>query len=306
MHAVFDVLDRVIETSLPVLIQGESGTGKELVARAIHENGPRRIGPLIVVNCGAVPETLLESELFGHVKGAFTGADRDRDGLVVQASGGTLFLDELGELPLTMQVKLLRVLQEREVRPLGGAKAIPVDFRLVCATNRNLAEEVRRGSFREDLFYRVSVIDVVLPPLRARADDIPAIAQHLVALSSDRTGRPAPSLTRQALRKLMSFSWPGNVRQLENVLTRANVLATGDSLAASDLDLPDKIAPANALSRDEYEQREMQTIADALTRLRWNVAEVGRSLGIPRPTLYRKLRRYGLVRSRVRGGGGEG
>ena len=303
MNAVFDVLDRVIDTSLPVLIQGESGTGKELVARAIHDNGPRSAGPLVVVNCGAVPDALLESELFGHVKGAFTGADRDRDGLVVRARSGTLFLDELGELPLPMQVKLLRVLQEREVRPLGGAKAVPVDFRLVCATNRNLAEEVRRGSFREDLFYRVSVIDVVLPPLRDRVDDIPALAQHLLALSSERTARPPPELTRQALRKLMGFSWPGNVRQLENVLTRANVLASGTRLSASELELPDRAAPLNALRRDEYEQREMQTIADALTKLRWNVAEVARSLGIPRPTLYRKLRRYGLVRSRVRGEG---
>jgi transcriptional regulator with GAF, ATPase, and Fis domain/serine/threonine protein kinase/lipopolysaccharide biosynthesis regulator YciM len=296
MQAVFDVLDRVIDSSLPVLIQGESGTGKELVARALHYQGPHRDGPMITVNCGAVPETLLESELFGHVKGAFTGADRDRDGLVVKARGGTLFLDELGELPLAMQVKLLRVLQEREVRPLGASRSIPVDFRLVSATNRNLLKDVQHGRFREDLYYRVSVIELTLPPLRDRVDDIPDLARRLLERASERTKKPAPVLTTGALRKLMAFPWPGNVRQLENVLLRASILADEQRLGAQDISLPEASAPANALTREEYARREMQQIADALAAHRWNVALVARALGIPRPSLYRKLRRYGLVR----------
>ena len=300
MQAVFDVLDRVIDSSLPVLIQGESGTGKELVARALHYQGPHRDGPMVTVNCGAVPETLLESELFGHVKGAFTGADRDRDGLVLKARGGTLFLDELGELPLAMQVKLLRVLQEREVRPLGASRSIPVDFRLVSATNRNLSKDVQLGRFREDLYYRVSVIELTLPPLRDRVDDIPDLARRLLERASERTKKPVPVLTTGALRKLMSFPWPGNVRQLENVLLRASILADEQHLGAQDIALPEVSAPANAITREEYGRREMQQIADALAEHRWNVALVARALGIPRPSLYRKLRRYGLVRG-VRG-----
>jgi len=297
MQAVFDVLDRVIDSSLPVLIQGESGTGKELVARALHYQGPHRDGPMVTVNCGAVPETLLESELFGHVKGAFTGADRDRDGLVLKARGGTLFLDELGELPLAMQVKLLRVLQEREVRPLGASRSIPVDFRLVSATNRNLLQDVQHGRFREDLYYRVSVIELTLPPLRDRVDDIPDLARRLLERASERTKKPAPALTTGALRKLMTFPWPGNVRQLENVLLRASILADEQRLGAQDIALPEVSVPANALTRQEFARREMQQIADALAEHRWNVALVARALGIPRPSLYRKLRRYGLVRS---------
>ncbi len=300
MQAVFDVLDRVIDSSLPVLIQGESGTGKELVARALHYQGPHRDGPMVTVNCGAVPETLLESELFGHVKGAFTGADRDRDGLVLKARGGTLFLDELGELPLAMQVKLLRVLQEREVRPLGASRSIPVDFRLVSATNRNLLQDVQHGRFREDLYYRVSVIELTLPPLRDRVDDIPDLARRLLERASERTKKSAPALTTGALRKLMTFPWPGNVRQLENVLLRASILADEERLGSQDISLPEVSAPANALTREEFARREMQQIADALAEHRWNVALVARALGIPRPSLYRKLRRYGLVR-RVRG-----
>jgi transcriptional regulator with GAF, ATPase, and Fis domain len=300
MQAVFDVLDRVIETSLPLLIQGDSGTGKELVAKAVHYQGPSRGGPLVSLNCGAVPEALIESELFGHVRGAFTGADRDRDGLVLKARGGTLFLDELGELPLTMQVKLLRVLQEREVRPVGAERSVPVDFRLVCATNRRLIDEVRKGTFREDLYYRVSVIELTLPSLRDRIDDIPELALHLLERASERTGRAAPSLTPPALRKLMGFHWPGNVRQLENVLLRASVLADSDRIRAEDIALPDPAAPSNALTRDEFEHREMQQIADTLAEHRWNVAHVARVLDIPRPTLYRKLKRYGLVRGKRR------
>lgn len=301
MQAVFDVLDRVIETSLPVLIQGESGTGKELIARAVHYQGPHRGGPLVTLNCGAVPESLLESELFGHVKGAFTGADRDREGLVLRAKGGTLFLDELGELPLPMQVKLLRVLQEKEVRPLGSTKSIPVDFRLVSATNRRLADDVREGRFREDLYYRVSVIELTIPPLRDRVDDIPELARHLLERAGERTNRAPVALTRPALRKLMGFHWPGNVRQLENVLLRASVLAEGERMRADDVVLPDPAAPANAMTRDDFERREMDQIAGALEQHRWNVAHVARVLGIPRPTLYRKLKRYGLVRGRRRG-----
>ncbi len=300
MQAVFAVLDRVIDSVLPVLIQGESGTGKELVARALHYQGPHREGPMVTVNCGAVPEALLESELFGHVKGAFTGADKDRDGLVLKARGGTLFLDELGDLPLAMQVKLLRVLQEREVRPLGASRSIPVDFRLVSATNRNLSQEVQQGRFREDLYYRVSVIELTLPPLRDRVDDIPDLARRLLERASERTKKPVPVLTTGALRKLMAFPWPGNVRQLENVLLRASILSDGPHIGSQEISLPEASIPTNAVTREEFARREMQQIADALAEHRWNVALVSRALGIPRPSLYRKLRRYGLVR-RVRG-----
>jgi len=296
LQAVFEVLDRVKDVDLPVLVQGESGTGKELIARALHAHGSRRDGPWVAVNCGAVPETLLESELFGHQKGAFTGADRDREGLIVKANGGVLFLDELGELPWTMQVKLLRVLQEREVRPLGATHPISVDFRLVCATNRVLVDEVRKGTFREDLYYRVSVIELTVPPLRERLEDIAELAAAFLNTAAERTKKSPLRLSSGALRKLMSYSWPGNVRQLENILLRASLLADGHVLRAQDIALPDPIGSETTFSREQFARDEKQRIAEALSQQKWNVASVARQLGIPRPSLYRKLKRYGLLR----------
>ncbi|WP_437677853.1 sigma 54-interacting transcriptional regulator [Sorangium sp. So ce131] len=297
MRAVLSLVERVSESDVPVTVTGESGTGKELVARAIHSGGPRREGPFVAVNCAALPEALLESELFGHVKGAFTGAVRDHGGLFLAARGGTLFLDELGEMPVAVQAKLLRALQEREIRPVGSDRSIPVpDVRVVCATNRDLGEEVARGRFREDLYYRVSVIEIRLPPLRDRPDDIPAIAQAIVEKLAARQGRPAPRLSRGALRRLSSYGWPGNVRQLENVLSRACVLAPGPEIGPADIHLPAAAPARRGRSRAEHRRLEEERIRDALQLAGWNVCEVSRSLGIPRTTLYRKLARYGLLR----------
>ncbi|MFK7989273.1 MAG: sigma 54-interacting transcriptional regulator [Sandaracinaceae bacterium] len=289
MRRVLGTLERVIDSPLTVLIGGESGTGKELVARAIHYNGPRREHPMVSLNCGALPETLLESELFGHVRGAFTGADRDRTGLLASAEGGTVFLDELGEMPLSVQVKLLRALQERTVLPVGADRAVPIDIRLVCATNRDLAEEVSAGRFRADLFYRVSVVGITLPPLRERAGDITALATHFVAAHGDKR------LTARAHRALADYPWPGNVRELENVVARACLMADGSLVDVVDLALP-AIAAVLPHDRNEYEQDEKTRVLRALTAHRWNVSRAARELGMVRQTLYRKLERYRIER----------
>ncbi|HLV64766.1 MAG TPA: sigma 54-interacting transcriptional regulator [Polyangiaceae bacterium] len=297
MRAVLEQLDRIVETDVNVLVLGESGTGKELVARALHANGPRAKGPFVGVNCAAVPEALLESELFGHARGAFTGADRDRKGLLLAANGGTLFLDELGEMPLATQAKLLRVLQEREVRPLGATRSVSFDVRLVCATQRDLPADVASGRFREDLFYRVAVVIVRLPPLRERLEDLPELARSLLARIAERQGRPAPELTSDALRTLALHPFPGNVRELENALTRAFVLSDGRRIAAADLDLSTAaLRVPRSGTREEYEREERERILAALRATRWNVSVVARTLGIPRNTLYRKLTRYGIHR----------
>ncbi|APR85238.1 Response regulator of zinc sigma-54-dependent two-component system [Minicystis rosea] len=301
MTKLFRTLDRVIDSPLPVLVLGESGTGKELVARAVHYQSGRRAGPFVGVNCAALPATLLESELFGHVKGAFTGADRDRVGLVALARGGTLFLDELGEMPLEVQAKLLRVVQEREVRPVGAASSTPVDFRLVCATNRDLRAEVARGRFREDLYYRVGVVEVPLPPLRDRTEDLPHLAIHFVGRAAENLGRPAPRLSGAAMRKLTQHRWPGNVRELENVITKAVVFASGQQLGPDDIDLPRLAPPARrAAPREDRSQEadERSLILAALARTDWNAALAARDLGMPRATFYRRLTHYGIRRER--------
>ncbi|MGK4006876.1 sigma 54-interacting transcriptional regulator [Sorangium sp. So ce1036] len=297
MRGVLALIERVAESDVTVTVTGESGTGKELVARAIHAGGPRREGPFVAVNCAALPEALLESELFGHVRGAFTGAVRDHGGLFLSARGGTLLLDELGEMPVAVQAKLLRALQERSIRPVGSDRSVPVaDVRVVCATNRDLREEVARGRFREDLYYRVSVIEIRVPPLRDRPDDIPAIAQAILEKLAARQGRPAYRLSRGALRRLAAYGWPGNVRQLENVLARACVLAPGPEIGPADVELPAAAPAPRSRSRADHKKIEEDRIRAALEHARWNVSEVSRSLGIPRTTLYRKLSRYGLLR----------
>ncbi|WP_129346239.1 sigma 54-interacting transcriptional regulator [Sorangium cellulosum] len=297
MRGVLALIERVSESDVTVTVTGESGTGKELVARAIHAGGPRREGPFVAVNCAALPEALLESELFGHVRGAFTGAVRDHGGLFLSARGGTLLLDELGEMPVAVQAKLLRALQERSIRPVGSDRSVPVaDVRVVCATNRDLREEVARGRFREDLYYRVSVIEIRVPPLRDRPDDIPAIAQAILEKLAARQGRPAYRLSRGALRRLAAYGWPGNVRQLENVLARACVLAPGPEIGPADIELPAAAPAPRSRSRADHRKIEEDRIRAALEHARWNVSEVSRSLGIPRTTLYRKLSRYGLLR----------
>jgi serine/threonine-protein kinase PknK len=298
MRAMLERVDRVIDSDASVLILGESGTGKELIARAIHWNGPRKAGPFLGINCAALPEALLESELFGHVRGAFTGAERDKQGLLLAAAGGTLFLDELGELPLPLQAKLLRVLQEREVRPLGSEKSLPLDIRLLTATHRDLEHAMAQGQFREDLYYRIAVVTVPLPPLRERPEDLPALCEKILQRLAQEAGKKPLELGQDALRRLAAHPFPGNVRELENVLTRAFVLASGPKIRAEELDLGGKRAAApRARSRRDFETDEKDRILAALRAARWNVSVVSRSLGIPRNTLYRKLARYGLERA---------
>jgi transcriptional regulator with GAF, ATPase, and Fis domain/tetratricopeptide (TPR) repeat protein len=291
LKAVLRTLDRVVDSPLTVLVTGESGTGKELVARAVHFASARKAGPFVGINCAALPSTLLESELFGHVRGAFTGADRDRTGLMVAARGGTLFLDELGELPIEMQAKLLRVLQEREVRPLGSTEAVPVDFRLVCATNRDLRAEVARGRFREDLYFRVGVVELPLPPLRSRLEDVPTLAAHFLRRASEQLGRPQARLSPAAMRALLAHSFPGNVRELENVLTRAAVLCERGEITPEDLGLS---RSAGAARRRVAPPDERAAYVAALEGAGWNVVRAARELSVPRATFYRKLARFGL------------
>ena len=234
MEKVYDLVARIVRTDVPVLVLGESGTGKELVARALHQCGARRKGPLVAVNCAAIPATLLEAELFGHVKGSFTGAHRDRKGYAESADGGTLFLDEIGEIPLDLQAKLLRFLQDGEVRAVGANVARRVDVRIVAATNRNLAARVAAKEFREDLYYRIAVLTLELPPLRERREDIPHLARFLLA-RQQKEGMPTGRLDDAALTALCAYDWPGNIRQLENELVRASAFARDGRLTVAEL-----------------------------------------------------------------------
>ena len=306
MKRVFSELDRIIATELPVMIQGESGTGKELIARAIHYNGPRRDKPFVVENCAALPDALLESELFGHVRGAFTGADRAKKGLLEQASGGTLFLDEIGDMSTEMQKKLLRVLQEGEVRPLGSNQVTKVDVRLLAASHEDLEQMVKAGKFREDLYYRVNVLALRLPPLRERREDIPLLAGALLARAAREASRPAPHLTHDVLAALAAYDWPGNVRELENEMRRVLLLAE-DSVRIEHLTLAlltrgeaSRNAAAQALPlvvgdlRSAVESFERTAIDEALRRAGGNKSRAAKELGISRFALQRKLEKYGL------------
>lgn len=294
MRALFRTMDRITDANIDVLIQGESGTGKELVARALHYNSSRRDRHFVSINCAAIPDSLLESELFGVMRGAFTGADKDREGLLVAARGGTLFLDEVGEMSLPMQAKLLRVLQERRVRPLGGSREVDIDIRLVCATNRMLRQEVEAGRFRQDLYYRIGVVELSIPSLRERREDIPALCDYLLDRAAESMSREKAGLRSDALRLLMRHPWPGNVRQLDNVLRRALLMSDGERIGVDDLDFgpaPER-RRATAADRSAFEKQEAQRILAALEQHRWNVSAVARALGVPRNTLYRKLRKY--------------
>ncbi|HJL29727.1 MAG TPA: sigma-54-dependent Fis family transcriptional regulator, partial [Polyangiaceae bacterium LLY-WYZ-15_(1-7)] len=313
MRKVFAVLDRVAETDVPVVIQGESGTGKELVARAIHYGGPRRKAPFVALNCAAIPEALLESELFGHVRGAFTGADRDRKGVLVRSSGGTLFLDEVGDMPAKMQVDLLRVLQEKVVRPIGGEEEEAVDVRIVSASNKSLRDLVAKGEFREDLYYRLNVVELRLPPLRERQGDVPLLVDHFLTRIAEQEGQPRKHLSREALLRLARHPLPGNVRQLEHLLLNACVMSEGDTIGAEDLALGEDTAandlvevpslpePAPvggrppAQSLEDFKESEKQRILRALEENGWNRAAAARELGIPRRTFYRRLKEYEIL-----------
>jgi len=290
-----------------VLITGESGTGKELMARAIHESSPRRGKSFIAINCGAIPETLIESELFGHKKGAFTDASRDKKGLFEEASGGTLFLDEIGELPLHLQVKLLRSLQEQTIRRVGDEHDIPIDVRVISATLRNLEEEVKHGRFREDLFYRLNVVSIHLPPLRERTEDIPVLVEHFVRKHAKRLGIPEKRVPPTVLKTLLNYSWPGNARELENCLERALVLSSGDELEMASLprhigepnaSRGDSLSPAAQMNTLSIKERtvalETDLIRRALAETKGNRTHAAKILEISHRTLLYKLKEYGL------------
>ncbi len=299
MQSLLETVAQVAPSEATVLIQGESGTGKELIASAIHDNSPRRRGPLVKINCAAITETLLESELFGHEKGAFTGAERRREGRIVQADGGSLFLDEVGEMPLTMQVKLLRALQEREVTRVGGEETIRVDVRVIAATNRRLADMVAEGTFREDLFYRLNVVGLEIPPLRRRPEDIPLLASHFLDRFGQKNRKPFRGLTPQAMDRLVKHEWPGNVRELMNAIERAVVLGRGEFLDTADfswLPAPDGATENRAApvvpGDGSLQDLERQAILATLEQAGGNKSEAARRLGITRKTLHQKLKRY--------------
>ncbi len=294
--ALLDTVAQVAPTEATVLITGESGTGKELIAAAIHDNSLRRGGPLVKINCAAITETLLEAELFGHEKGAFTGADRRKEGRLVQAHGGSLFLDEVGEMPLTMQVKLLRAIQEREVVRVGGQETLAVDVRIIAATNRNLAQMVDDGSFRQDLFYRLNVVGLHIPALRDRHEDIPLLAEHFLKSFAEKNRKAIKGLTPQAMDRLLRHGWPGNVRELANAIERAVVLSRGAYLDEADFQLSGgpAVSPAPAAAADgPLSDVERTVILRTLEATGGNKSEAARRLGITRKTLHQKLKRYG-------------
>lgn len=299
MRQLFETVRRVAVSDLAVLIVGESGTGKELVARAVHQESPRREGPFIAINCGAIPENLLESELFGHEKGSFTGAHVQRKGRIELAQGGTLFLDEIGELPLSLQVKMLRFLQEQRIERVGGRESIAVDTRIVAATNMNLTEALDLGTFRKDLFYRLSVVPLQVPPLREREEDSVFLAQAFVLKYRDQLNARVVGLSEEARAAIRAYPWPGNVRELENRIKRAVVMAHGTTLQPADLELSDAPAPAAYLTlREARSQFEKNLIRQALTRTNGNVTRAAEELGISRQALHESMHKYGLDKSK--------
>jgi len=309
MQEVFDLIRRLANSAASVLITGESGTGKELVAKAIHYHSPRKSRPFVAVNCAAIPDTLLESELFGYKRGAFTDARTDRQGLFVEAADGTIFLDEIAELSPALQAKLLRVLQEREIRPLGATRSEKVDVRVVAATNRELEARMKDGSFREDLFYRLNVIQIHLPALRERAEDILPLAEHFLITVATKAGKPVRGFAEAAKKALLAYSWPGNVRELENVVERAIALAEGPQVGLDDLPSQVRerrnqdilaVALARGLTLAELEREYIQRV---LAAEGGNKTRAALRLGLDRKTLYRKLEEYAATDA---GGGSPG
>jgi DNA-binding NtrC family response regulator len=297
MERVRELIGAVADSDATVLVKGESGTGKELVARAIHARSPRRYGPLVVVNCGALAEGVLESELFGHEKGAFTGAHEKHKGKFELADGGTIFLDEIGDVSQKVQVELLRVIEDKAVVRVGGQEPIRVDFRVVAATNQDLEEMVERGAFREDLFWRLNVFTIEIPPLRRRPEDIPALAHHFLDHYTQAMNRRPMELAPEALDALRSYSWPGNVRELQNALERAVVVGTPPTVRVADLPVrvtrsQEREEPAGR-SLEEVERVHVRAILDDLG---WNISQAAKELGIDRGTLYNKIKKYGLER----------
>ncbi len=295
---VFRIVTRVSSSNATILLTGESGTGKELFARAIYANGPRSAGRFVSINCGALPESLLESELFGHIRGSFTGAIRDKDGLLVYASEGCFFMDEIGEMPLTTQVKLLRALEEREVVPVGGTKPKKFDVRVIAATNVDLRERVRQGRFRADLFYRVNVIPIEIPPLRKRKDDIPILMAHFIQKHIKNSGLPMREFGEEAMSAILSYPWPGNVRELDNMVQRCLMLADGDVVGQEDLS--SMLLESTEGEHDQYDddmtldEIERRHILRILENTGWHKKRSAQILGIDPSTLYRKLEKYGI------------
>ena len=305
MRKVYGLIQRVAPTDVTVLVLGENGTGKELVAHAIHEAGPRREQPFVPINCGAIPETLLESELFGHEQGAFTDARRAREGKFELADHGTLFLDEIGEVPLHVQVKLLRFLQDHRVERIGSRESVRVDTRVVAATNRDVKAMIGEGRFREDLYYRLGVITILVPPLRDRGDDLRLLAEYFLEFYSRQHKRRLKGFTQAALRAILAHGWPGNVRELENRVQRAVILAADAYLRPEDLELEPaggstEPLPTLQAARDEAERR---VLTDALTRNAGNVTRAARDIDVSRPTLHDLLKKHGLDAARYRRGG---
>ena len=313
MQALRTLVARVARSQAPIHISGESGSGKELVARLIHDSGPRRDGPFVAVNCGAIPAELLESELFGHKRGAFTGAIADHKGLVQTAEGGTLFLDEVADLPLHMQVKLLRVIQERTLRPVGGTSEIAVDVRWLSATHRDLEQAIANSQFREDLYYRINVIEIRVPPLRERVEDLLELVDHVLTRLAGEQGRPVPSLSREAQNRLASYPFPGNVRELENILERALAFSEGSTVTAEELQLrttvgslpvatpgaglPPGVMPgatSTGTMTDQLADLERTAILQALEKSRWNRTAAAQLLGLTFRQLRYRIAKLGL------------
>jgi two-component system NtrC family response regulator len=294
MREIFSLIQRVAKTDATVLCEGESGTGKELVAKAIHSHSPRRNAPFVAINCGAIPETLLESELFGHERGSFTGAHVQRKGKIETANGGTLFLDEVTEMSLPLQVKLLRFLQEREIERVGGRELIPIDVRVVAASNQSLAEALKSGRFREDLYYRLSVVTVHLPPLRERGEDVVLLANAFLRRNAQALKRKV-RFSPEALEAVVKYPWPGNIRELENKVHRAVIMAAGRVIGPGDLDLnPSEVIDALPTLKEARDQSERRLLVDALVRSRGNISRASRALDISRPTFHDMLAKHSI------------
>ncbi|MDR0310312.1 MAG: PEP-CTERM-box response regulator transcription factor [Acidobacteriota bacterium] len=296
MQAIFQTIQKVSSTDVPILITGESGTGKELIANAIHNTGSRKNGPFIAINCGAIPESLIESELFGHEKGSFTGASTQRRGRLEYANGGTLFLDEIGDLAHDLQVKMLRFLQEKVIERIGGRQLVSVDGRIIAATNRNLEEDVRSGVFREDLYFRLAVMKIHLPPLRERGDDVILLAEHMAEAFSKELKMPHRRFSKGAIDAICKYDWPGNIREMQNSVKRAIVLAAGNSIKAEDLGLntANTLLHKSASLKDAREATEREMLSEALRKNNGNISKTAKSLGVSRPTLYDLMARHGL------------
>jgi two-component system response regulator PilR (NtrC family) len=299
MERVRQLIAKLARSQAPVYISGESGTGKELAARLIHQQGPRADHSFVAVNCGAIPQELMESELFGHKKGSFTGATSDKEGLFQSADGGTLFLDEIADLPLHMQVKLLRAIQEKRIRPVGGQQEVPVDVRIISATHKQLAQLVENGEFRQDLFYRINVIELPLPPLRERIEDIPLLTQHFLTRLSRQNSLRKPKIMAAALGRLKAYPFPGNIRELENILERSVTLFEGETLQAEDLHLPQQPSAATPPAErqplgDMMEAVEREAIIKALEETRWNRTAAAKKLGMSLRSLRYRLEKLGI------------